>query len=222
MIEITTENVWYKKKKRKFKTSRIVRLIIIFLVLIGVFLYYKKVICSQINSICFEYANSCSIDCVNVAVLESLNEQVTYQDLITVEKNLEGDIVHMQANSLKINYISREIASKTKEIFESEMEKGVPIPLMAFTGFNLLSGYGKKVSVKTINVASVKSDFESKFYSVGINQTLHSIYVLVQTEINIHTPFNTQKRGCKTSVLICENVIVGKVPDMYLGGKFFN
>ena len=72
-----------------------------------------------------------------------------------------------------------------------------------------------------MNVSSVTSDFESKFYSVGINQTLHSIYVLIKAEIFLEMPLGREKRTFETSVLVAENVLVGKVPEVYLGGKLF-
>ena len=65
-------------------------------------------------------------------------------------------------------------------------------------------------------------DFSSKFTAVGINQTLHSIYVDVISEIDLNVPFNNHKVECKTSVLISETVLIGKVPDIYLKEGLFS
>ena len=87
---------------------------------------------------------------------------------------------------------------------------------MAFSGVDFLSGYGKKINIKTLAVTSVDCDFYSEFNSVGINQTIHSIFVNVKCEIEV---FNFPKKTVKefeTKVLICQSVLVGKVPEIYL------
>ena len=73
MIEITSENVWYKKKKRKFKLKRFVSWFIVVISFISLICYYKRVVCVRVNNICLEYAYSYSTDSVNKAVLFSLN-----------------------------------------------------------------------------------------------------------------------------------------------------
>ena len=92
---------------------------------------------------------------------------------------------------------------------------------MAFTGIDLLSGIGQRVYFKTINVTSVICQFNSTFNSVGINQTLHSIYIDVICEVNMNIPLSSIKKTCTTQVLISEAVLVGKVPEIYLNGKIF-
>ena len=101
------------------------------------------------------------------------------------------------------------------------ISKGIPIPILTFLGFNILSGYGKEINLKTLSITSVTSEFKSNFLSVGINQTLHSIYLNIRTKAVLQMPFNKREEICENSILICENVIIGKVPDIYLGGKLF-
>jgi hypothetical protein len=57
---------------------------------------------------------------------------------------------------------------------------------------------------------------------VGINQTLHSIYVNVNCELKITTPLNVQIEKISTPVLLNETVLVGKVPSVYLNGNLFS
>jgi hypothetical protein len=118
--------------------------------------------------------------------------------------------------------VNKEIVSKTKSSLDAVLKDGIKIPFMAFTGIKVLSGYGKKVNFKAVAVESVNSEFQSEFTSVGINQTLHSIYVLVVCDVNLHTSIKKQTERVETKVLISESVLVGKVPEVYLGGNLFN
>ena len=58
---------------------------------------------------------------------------------------------------------------------------------------------------------------EGDFRSVGINQVIHSIYAVVNVKVFIDVPFDEQSNEFSTKVLLTENIIVGKIPEIYLG-----
>lgn len=62
---------------------------------------------------------------------------------------------------------------------------------------------------------SVDSEINSEFTAVGINQTLHRIYLNLSCSISILTPFQTVNKEVSTKVLLTETVIVGEVPSTY-------
>lgn len=220
MIECTSEYIYYKKG-RKIKPKRFFAFFCAILIIVSLILYYKYFVSACIINICSEQTYAYSTEAVNVAVLNELNNDTNYSNLITVEKNSVGDIVLISANSQKINQINRKIADETLKILKAKLNLGTPIPILAFTGIDLLSGIGKRVYFKTINVSSVICQFNSTFNSVGINQTLHSIYIDVICEVNMNIPLSSIKKTCTTQVLISEAVLVGKVPEIYLNGKIF-
>ena len=217
MIEYCNENLLKKKSRRKNPLR-----FLLFLLLIGGFLaYYNFFVVMQIESVCEDYFCSVSTESSNNAVLLSLEKPVNYSDLITVEKNNSGDVVMMSANSLKMNYIGRSVADNTKKLIDLKIENGVPVPIMSFTGIRILSGYGVKVHLKTVTVSDVKCSFRSKFEGRGINQTIHSVYVDTVCCVNVNIPLNKKRIQSKSSILLCESVLVGKVPQTYLNGKLF-
>ena len=54
---------------------------------------------------------------------------------------------------------------------------------------------------------------------MGINQTLHSIYIDVSAKVEIILPIDNIEVECPSSALVCESVIVGRVPQFYLQNK---
>ena len=219
MIECCNENIWYKK--RACKKRRFLNIVLVFILAFGFILYYRFVITEQIIKLCGDYAYSYSADAVNKTVLNSLDSKIKYTDLITVEKNSDGNIVLMTTDSHKVNTISREIANNCQIFLTKKITDGIPVPWMCFTGISLFSGYGNPVMFKSLSVVSVVCDFSSKFTGMGINQTLHSVYIVVKSKVKINMPLNSRTQECETSVLISETVLVGKVPQIYLNGKVF-
>ena len=65
-------------------------------------------------------------------------------------------------------------------------------------------------------IGTANCDFVSYFQSAGINQTLHKIYIDVYADVNIITPIDEPTVQVKAEILVCENVIVGEVPEFYL------
>ena len=221
MIECTNQYVWYKKRNRyKFKRFLIILIIISFLV--SFFLYYHKVVCTNIFNICSAYITSYNTESVNQAVLKSLETNVVYTDIITIEKNTLDEITLISTNSQKVNKINREVATYSADILKEKLSNGIKIPSFAFTGINILSGYGPIINLKTVSVVNVICEFKSEFKSVGINQTLHSIYIVVKSTVDIEVPFNNDESISETSVLLSETILIGKVPEIYLNGNLFN
>ena len=215
MIECTDKYIYYKKH-RKINFRRCFVFFIIVLFFCAFVLYYKFFVNDKIVEISSTIAHSHSIDCVNQAVSNSLKDNVKYTDLISVDKNNNGDIVLITANSYKINLIGREIVENTHLNFDNQIKKGVPIPIMAFSGIDFLSGHGKEIYLKTISVANIDCDFLSEFNSMGINQTIHGVYVIVTCQIEVYNFPKKVIKKFETKVLICQSVLVGKVPEIYL------
>ena len=56
---------------------------------------------------------------------------------------------------------------------------------------------------------------ESELISSGINQTLHRMYLQVNCNVNLLTPFHTIGENISNQILIAEAIIVGTTPDTY-------
>lgn len=218
MIECSDKNIWYKKR-RKGKLKKFFVFFLIVLIIAFIFFYYKFFISKQIFAINQDYVNKYSIESVNVAILSVLEDGLGYNDLINVEKNAQGDIVLLNANSYKINQVSRTIEKVSAENIDVKLSGGTPVPSLAFSGIGAISGYGRPIYLKTATISSVWCEFESKFTSAGINQTIHSIYVNVNLAVSINVPLHSKIENYSTRVLLTETVLVGKVPEFYFNGK---
>lgn len=221
MIECSEERIYYKKHRKK-SIKRCFSFFIVIIAILTVFGYYKTFVTKSIYEVCNKRASALCADSVNKSVLHSLKDETSYDELISIEKDKNGDIVLMSANAYKLNVISRETAVKTQEFLSKKLDEGIEMPYLIFTGIDALSGYGRNFNFKTLHVSSVTCEFKSNFISVGINQTLHSIYLSVISKVIVDLPFAKEETECVTDILICESVLVGKVPEVYLNGKLLS
>lgn len=215
MIECVEEKIYYKKNKRRKKNKAIkitVFLSIIFLLAV----YYKNVITVNVANVCIDKCSVINSKSINGAILVSLQDSVIYDNLVKIEKNSSGEIILISANSYEINKLGRKITDISQKALEDNLKKGIELPLFVFTGLPLLSGIGPEINYDTVTLSSVNCDFVSNFTSVGINQTLHSVYAEIKSEIIIDFPFDNRKKNYSTEILLCEAVLVGKVPEVYL------
>ncbi len=153
---------------------------------------------------------------VNKAVFTALTEKMDYDDLIEIYTDNSGKINMIQANSANINKLARDCSVIAQESINKIVGEGIEVPLGTLTGSPLLMGQGLHIKVKLSPIGLVNTSFHSEFESAGINQTRHKIYLNLSAEVGVVLPFNEQPISNVTEVLICENILIGNVPDTYL------
>lgn len=154
---------------------------------------------------------------VNEAVLSVL-QGVDYADFVTVEKNSQNEVVLITANSNSVNQLARNASIVTQGKINTLFQQAISIPLGTLSGIPLLSQLGPDVNIVIDPVGTVQCSFVSHFETAGINQTLHRIYLNVSSTVDVIIPSSHQVVQIETPILVCETVIVGKVPDTFLQG----
>lgn len=213
----------YYRKRYKRKHGVLHRYIIIGAVLLSfVFIIVNYVI--KVNDVIVSVTKaavkSMTTRAINEAVFSTTDDVLSYKELVNIQRNDSGDIVAVTSDSIKINSLARKTAIIAQNKLETLNSGGVKIPVGAFSGLEMLAGLGPKISVKLVKIESVACDFFSEFSSVGINQTRHSVYIKIYSEVNIVLSSKIVPVNCDSSLLVAESVIVGKVPDTYFNGNF--
>ena len=211
-----------KKQKRKLRKRRFLAILLAVLLLaILLFIHFQRNVTRVLISISEATMRASTTIAVNDAVYYTLSDEIRYEELVTVTRDSEGEIVAVAANPLKINKIARDTASISQSNLKNLSLNGIPIPLGALTGIEAFAGLGPSIHFRIIPVSSVSCDYFSTFDSVGINQTKHSIYLNVIADISIVMPSRTENFAVTTEILIGESVLVGRVPDAYLQSDIF-
>ena len=204
------------------KLKKGIILAVIFLVIVVVCIYTLNSVSPTIVAFSEAKIKSLTTAAVNSAIFEVMLEPISYGDLVSIEKNADGEITLIAANSMIINKLARDMAQSTETYIEKMGEQDVKIPIGTLSGSPLLAGKGFKVTIRVLPLGSVKCQFVSEFETAGINQTRHKIYLDVVATISIVLPTSQSIVKTNTPVLVSESIIVGKVPDTYLSaGSIF-
>ena len=206
-----TKPKYFTKARRRWLVFLIVMILIASLILFYFNTYVNPVITSTSKS----KIKMLTTRAINSSVTELLNSTNVYDDLIKIERNADGDVVLISADAAKINLLAKDITRVALQKIEMIGENGISIPIGSFTGMPILMGRGPEVQIKVVPIGTLDSKFVSQFVSSGINQTLHRIYLTIQSNINLVLPIFDNPVQTYTEVMLCESVIVGKIPNVY-------
>ena len=166
------------------------------------------------DTLCKDKAKSIATIISNEQATVVMREH-TYDELFTIDKDNNGNITMIKSNVYAINEIISDVAVKIQNEIEKKREREHRNSTGKFYGFKLLAGKGPGVPITISSIGNVETDLRSEFKEQGINQTLHRVYLQVECEVNILTPYNEIGQKITNQVLIAENVIVGKIPNTY-------
>lgn len=200
-----------KSLKRKQKIAKIFIIMVIAFSIVKIVL---DAISPIFNALCEDKAKSIATIISNNEATNVMKDH-TYDELFTIEKDNDGNITMIKSNVIQINEIISDVAVKIQNSINERGKENIKITIGSFTGSKLLSGRGPGIPIKISSIGNVETDLRSEFSAQGINQTLHRVYLQVDCEVSILTPYNTISEKISNQVLLIENVIVGKIPSTY-------
>ena len=215
---IFSNNIGDKNLKRK---QKIVKIFIIMVIAFSTVKIVLDAILPIFDTLCKDKAKSIATIIANEEATNVMKEH-TYDEIFTLEKDKDGNITMIKSNIIAINEIISDVAVKIQNTINQRGRENIEIALGSFTGFKLLSGKGPGVPIKISSIGNVETDLRSEFSEKGINQTLHRVYLKVDCEVSILTPYNSITEKVSNQVLLIENVIVGKIPSTYYNLEGFD
>lgn len=209
-------SIFYKNNnmKNNKKLSGILKIFVI--LIIAVVTMFKMI--SGINPI---IEKQCQTIAKSIATKIS-NEQATvvmarykYDDLCNIVKDGNGNISMVSANVITVNEIISDVAIKIQEELNKEENNSFDIKLGSLIGTKIFSGRGPSLNIKIEAIGNLDTDLRSEFQTKGVNQTLHRMYLQVECNVIILTPFRTSEEKIINQVLLAEAVIIGTTPSTY-------
>ena len=209
----------FKPKKYKYlKKNKDKSKFFLFLIIIMIAIIMCLIIYNSIDPV-FEEAALTEAKAIATRITNEESTRAivgyTYEDLFTIEKDSEGNIQMINANILKLNLLTSDIASFIQNSLDKTDYSKIKLSIGSLTGIKMLSGVGPNMNVIINSAGEVETDLRSEFVSQGINQTLHKIYLQINSRVTILTPIKTLQEEISNQVLLAEHVIIGKIPSTY-------
>ena len=200
------------KSRRKIKNTMPV--VSIFLVAIITCFSIWNFVNPIFETLCKDKAKSVATMITNEETTKII-EKYNYDTFFTIQKDEKGSIQIINANVLKINQVTSDIAVAIQKALDNNEKNKIYIHSGAITGIKFLSGTGPRIPLKIASVGNIDTDLRSEFISQGVNQTLHRVYLNIKTNVSILSSFNTIESSIENQVLIAEHVIIGEIPSNY-------
>lgn len=194
--------------------SNKIKIIVIFMIAVLTVVFMLRAINPIIDNLCMDKAKNLATKISNEQATNVMNKY-KYEDFVNVERDSNGNIVMIQTNAKNVNEVISDIPNKIVEELEKQAESYISIHLGSVFGNKLLANLGPELKIKIENIGNVTTKLESKFSSQGINQTLHRIYLNLECEVTILTPYDSINEKIDNQVLIAESVIIGNIPSSY-------
>lgn len=205
-----------RRKRRKFKAFVI--LAVIAVIFTAGFVYVRK------NLI--EYTNKYAAGLITTRVVDVLNNSTTqalegewFQDksnFYEIRYDNEGNVTLISADMVVINALMRDVAAYSQTNVNQMCKKeDVQVPYSSVFGSSLLANYGGKYTFNLEFLGNIQCNYRTTFQSAGVNQTLMCMYIDLYVDISVMLPLYVKNIEVQNSMVVYQNLIVGKVPDFY-------
>jgi len=115
-----------------------------------------------------------------------------------------------------INGIRSDILSGVISKLSAPEISVVEIPVGSLINSELLWARGPSVKAQIMSAGTASVEFDSRFSSAGVNQTMHRIWLKIEVPLRVILPGNQIETSVSSDFCIAETIIVGQVPDSYL------
>ena len=211
----------YTRKRIRIKIPKIKKINKIKLLLCIVFFIMFFIITSFLyaafpifKASCESAAGSFATNITNEVVMEVM-QNYTYNDLINIQKDNNERINFLETNIVTINQVIAQIVSKIQKRIDESPRTKVFINMGSVSGVSKLKNFGPRFDIELETAGRIISNVKTEFEEVAINQSIHKIFLSLNTNIGILTPYGNFSRNFETTVLLTQAIIIGEIPDTY-------
>ena len=215
---VVTKSQKVKKRKKVVKIASFVLILLLILSILIILNTYWKSTLPTLLDITQAKISAQTVLVINQAVTTSFQDTDVFGDLISIQRDNDGNIILLTANSLQANKLARQTAIVSQQRLDQLAKEQIEVPFGTISGIPLFSEMGPEITITVTPIGAVNCTFTSTFESVGINQTLHRMFIQVECKMDLIIPQMHHTMECVVPILVSESIIIGKVPQTYLNG----
>ncbi len=204
------------EKRGRFKSIAV--LVVISLIITLAVAYYNRTISPLVIDLAESEIKKITVNAIADGTIKLKAYEAFYNEFYTYERNADGDIILVKANTSNINLVSVYAQKELQKSLNRLENKKISIPAGAFTGSSWLADKGKGIAINVMPIGAVETKINSYFFNEGINQTLHRLVLRVTSTVRVVVPVKAEDVTVTTDILLAEDVIAGRVPESYVTG----
>lgn len=158
-------------------------------------------------------------DVINKAVIEQIADNTDYDSLVNFKQQTNGKLTAGFFNMQEAVRIQGEVTDNIQKALQSLPQKTISLPIGLAFNNSILASMGPNIPIQITPIGAVKSNIGWDTRELGINQTVHILYLEVDIQTEVVVPFDTKPFDLKTKVPISYLVMMGDVPEMVYNAK---
>ncbi|WP_346937054.1 sporulation protein YunB [Clostridium sp.] len=199
------------KSSKKLKFTVVIFLIMTFLI---TFIYtLDKIIMPTVKLVADAQMRAEVTNTINKTIFQEYSKNFNYNDIIKFDKDNDGNVIMMTADTLKLSEIATLTVLKAQEELEKKSQVDIRIPMGYVTKNNILARFGPDVKIRMRPIGHITTRYLSEFEDAGINQTRHKIYIETTTRVKMVMAASSSELEIVNQIPIVETIIVGRVPN---------
>ena len=211
-------------KRRRLK--RLLVCVIILAIIISAFYYVRENLIKYVEKYSNALITTRVVDIFNYSTTEALKGEMFLDkdNFYEIRYDGNGDVALISGDMVVINALMRDVAAITQTqvnmLCDSE---DIQVPYSSIFGSLLVANYGGKYVLKLEHIGNIQCNYRTTFESKVINQPLLCMYIDLFADISVLLPLYVENVKVQNSMVVYQNLIVGKVPQFYfengLGGS---
>ena len=196
---------------------------VILAMVISAFLYVRGNLIRYVEKYSNALITTRVVDIFNYSTTEALKGEMFLDkdNFYEIRYDKNGDVSLISSDMVVINALMRDVAAITQtEVNKLCESEDVQVPYTSVFGSLLIANYGGKYVLNLENVGNIQCNFRTTFESKGINQTLLCMYIDLFADISVMLPLHVENVKVQNSMVVYQNLIVGKVPQFYFENGF--
>lgn len=142
---------------------------------------------------------------------------VPAEGLIRPYSDPDGELTAFTMDTPRLNALRSSVVKTVAQSVGELDSHDLGVPLGALMGLDLFSAAGPKLPVRVVSVAAARGEYRNEFLQAGINQTLYRVILDVEVTARLLLPGGVVTTDLSTPVVVAEVLIVGQVPQTYVG-----
>lgn len=139
----------------------------------------------------------------------------TYESFATPVRDSEGRLLSLSVNSVTLSSLRAAVVNRLNRDLTQNASFRIHVPVGTLIAPAFFGGRGFAIGIGAMSYTAVSAEIVSEIRSAGINQTLHTLSVRVNTETTLYCMRAKENFSLSTTILLAESLAFGTIPDSY-------
>lgn len=187
----------------------------------GLFLYlFNTQLRPSISMAASATARHVAAEALNDALMSELAEEEKSLNLVEINSHVgQQNMTVAKFNLDDMAKLQSTTAEHVNLALEHLAEQKIPLPVSQILGGALFSFVDFSIPMKLSLIGTANSTVFADVKTVGLNQTVHILYLNVAVDVNVITPFVTKPVHLETKTPVAYLVLSGPIPNVYYSDK---